>query len=364
MNTNQNTSSSGLRLLGYAFLALSALVGLWAIYMRFSRGLIITNMTQFIPWGFWVMLYIYFIGLSAGSFLLSTLVYVFDVKRLEAIGPLALIQAFICMVLGMVYIFLDLGHPFRAINIFLYFNPTSVLAWESLLYTGYIFIILAELYLVLSSNNGDAEWRSRSKKWLKTLGIIGIPIAIGVHGGTGAIFAVVKSRPTWNTGLFPIIFLISALASGGALLTFLTAFTLPLEKAKKLPIVKSLALIMVSVVIFDLLLICSEMLVTFYGGKPDHVAALNITLFGSYWWIFWFVQIGIGVVAPIFIIANSRMRESIGWLGTSGLMVVIGVIGVRFNIVIPPQTPPQFSSIPEAFHHMRYSLGYLPENSS
>ncbi len=102
------------------------------------------------------------------------------------------------------------------------------------------------------------------------------------------------------------------------------------------------------------------MLVTFYGGKPDHVAALNITLFGWYWWIFWFVQIGIGVVAPIFIIANSRMRESIGWLGTAGLMVVIGVIGVRFNIVIPPQTTPQFSAIPEAFHHMRYSIGYFP----
>ncbi len=264
MNTNQNTPSSGLRLLGYAFLALSSLVGLWALYMRFSRGLIITNLTQFIPWGFWVALYIYFIGLSAGSFLLSTLVYVFNVKSLEAIGPLALIQAFICMVLGMVYIFIDLGHPFRFLNVFLYFNPTSILAWESLLYTVYIFIILAELYLVLSRNNGSVEWRSRSKKWLKILGIIGIPIAVGVHGGTGAIFAVVKSRPTWNTGLYPIIFLISALASGGALLTFLTAFTLPLEKAKKLPIVKSLALIMVSVVTFDLLLICSEILVTFW----------------------------------------------------------------------------------------------------
>ncbi len=93
MNTNQNTSGSGLRLLGYAFLVLASLVGLWAIFMRFSRGLIITNLTQFIPWGFWVALYIYFIGLSAGSFLLSTLVFVFDVKRLEAIGPLALLRA-------------------------------------------------------------------------------------------------------------------------------------------------------------------------------------------------------------------------------------------------------------------------------
>ena len=44
---------------------------------------------------------------------------------------------------------------------------------------------------------------------------IGIPVALGVHGGTGAIFAVVKARPAWYSPIVPLVFIISALASGG-----------------------------------------------------------------------------------------------------------------------------------------------------
>ena len=224
----------------------------------------------------------------------------------------------------------------------------------------YIAIILAELYFALGGRWRDESWRKKSARRLKVLGIIGIPIAIVVHGGTGAIFAVVKSRPSWYTGLFPIIFLVSALVSGGAGLTFLTAFGMPIERAKKLPLVRSLATLVVGFVALDLLLICSEVLVTFYGGIPDHVAAWKITLFGPFWWMFWLFQLGLGALFPIVILANSKTRNSIGWLGTSGFMVMLGIICVRFNIVIPPLLSPEFSSIPEAYHHMRYTIGYFP----
>ncbi|MFN3485375.1 MAG: NrfD/PsrC family molybdoenzyme membrane anchor subunit, partial [Planctomycetota bacterium] len=242
---------SWVRLLGYAALLAASVAGAAALAERFREGLILTRMTQHVPWGLWIALYIYFIGLSAGSFLLSTLVYVFGVKRLEAVGPLSLVQALGCLLIGLFLIFVDLGHPERFLNVYFSWNPTSVLAWECLFYTAYALIILAELFIVLrpalaaraqsggpwaplarvlscGGRTPSQSWRSAAPRWLKVLGILGIPVAIGVHGGTGAIFAVVKSRPTWYTGLFPIIFLISALASGGALLTFLTAAALRL----------------------------------------------------------------------------------------------------------------------------------------
>ena len=58
-----------------------------------TGGLILANFTSVLPWGLWLSLYIYFIGLSAGSFLLSTLIYVFQVKRFEPVGRMALFQA-------------------------------------------------------------------------------------------------------------------------------------------------------------------------------------------------------------------------------------------------------------------------------
>ncbi len=360
MSNNSQANSSSFRMILFIGLSISCIIGLVAIFMRLKHGLIITNMTQFVPWGFWIVLYIYFIGLSAGSFLLSTLVYVFGVKRFEAVGPLALLQALICMILGLILVFVDLGHPFRFLNVFIHFNVTSVLAWESLAYMLYITIILAELYYVLRGNKQGESVRQKSKHMLKILGIIGIPIAIAVHGGTGAIFAVVKSRPTWYTGLFPILFLVSALVSGGAGLTFLTAFALPLEKAKKLPLVRALATMVVGFVALDLLLLSSEILVAFYGGIPNHILAWKITLFGPFWWAFWIFQIGLGAVLPIVVVAYSKTRNSIGWLGMLGFFVMLGIVCVRFNIVIPSQLSPEFSSIPDAYNHLRYTIGYFP----
>ena len=360
MNNQVNVSGSGKRMIGNIFIVLTTILFIACAGMLLSKGHILSNSTQLVPWGLMVVLYIYFIGLSAGSFLISTFVYVFGVKRFEAIGPLALIQALICMIVALAVIFLDLGHPERFLNVFIHFNPTSVIAWVSLLYNIYVAIIIAELFFVLRKDKGDPNRAQQSKHWLKILGIIGIPVAILVHGGVGSIFAVVKSRPTWYTGLFPIIFIVSALASGGALLTFLTGYALPIVKEKKLLIVKSLATFMICFVVLDLLLFLSEVMVTFYGGIPDHISAMKLILFGPFWWIFWFVQLGFGAIIPILILLNNNTRNSISWLSASGLMVCIGIIGFRFNIVVPPQIPPLFSSLPEAVHHLRYSYGYSP----
>ena len=67
-------------------LGLVAAAGLAALYFRLDRGLGVTRLGSVVPWGVWVAFYIYFIGLSAGSFLLSTLIFVFKNKTLEPVG--------------------------------------------------------------------------------------------------------------------------------------------------------------------------------------------------------------------------------------------------------------------------------------
>lgn len=360
--------SEKLKKIAYGALALVSLFGIVAIVQRFAMGLKVTHLTQNVPWGFWVALYIYCIGLSAGSFLLSTLIYVFRIKQFEAAGRMALLQALGCMLLAIWLILVDLGHPERFYKVITSWNYTSILAWEALLYTFYIVVIVAEMYYAMRPNfhlrrAGTALPRDvleRGKKRLFILGLIGIPIAIGVHGGTGAIFAVTKARPNWFSGLFPIIFLVSALASGGGLLTFLTAITSKKSRAEKLDLLKGLAQLTVGFVGFDLLLLASEILVTFYGNIPHEVIGWRMTLFGSYWWVFWFVQLGLGAVVPIAILAGRETRHSIRWLGAAGLSVVLGIVGTRLNIVIPPQFQPTFEALPEAYHHARFAIGYFP----
>ena len=69
--------------------AVAFALGLIGVYLRVFVGKEVVGYNSYIPWGLWVAMYIYFVGLSAGAFLLSTLVYVFGVKRLEPVGKLA-----------------------------------------------------------------------------------------------------------------------------------------------------------------------------------------------------------------------------------------------------------------------------------
>ncbi len=348
-------------------------IGALALLVRVVDGLQVTNLTQVVPWGLWVAFYIYFIGLSAGSFLLSTLIYVGGVKRFEPIGRLALFTAFIALQAGLLFILLDLGHMERFWTVFFNRNPNSVLEWEIHFYVLYMVILVAELWLLMRRDL--VRWAEEKQGWqqllyraltlgstdvsekalqddlrlVKLLGLIGIPVAIGVHGGTGAIFAVVKARPYWYTGLFPLIFITSALASGGALLTFIAAFFARLKEHERRELVSGLGKLVAALLGLDLLFIASEFLVGLYGAIPDHLATYETIMFGPFWWVFWILQLGIGALIPLLLLMNRRTNTNLTWIGIASAMIVIGIIGVRLNIVIPPLTRPLVEGFDTAY---------------
>ncbi len=352
----------------YAVLIFLSLVGLAALGVRIREGLAVTNLTSSVSWGMWVAFYIYFIGLSAGSFLLSTLVYVFGMHRFEKIGPLSLLSALFALGAGMLFILIDLGHMERAHYVFLYRNLTSILSWEIHIYLLYIVLVLAELWFLLRCDlaaiavgerggkrllyrvlslgwpcpAGPAEWQAchaQSMRWVKVLGIVGIPVAVVVHGGTGAIFAVTMAKPYWFSGLFPIIFLVSALASGSALMIFLYAF-LGERDEEFSGILRGLADLMVLLISVDLLLLASEFLVGLYGKIPEHQEVYEAILYGPFPYVFWLGQLGLGAVVPILLASLPFTRRSPTWLGLAGLSAVIGIVAVRLNLVIPAYVTP------------------------
>jgi len=386
MEANNSGENTLIRVIGYIVLIIVTVVGLWEIGAKFLNGPIDEGTTQHVTWGIWVSGYIFFLGLSAGSFLISTLIYVFGVKQLEEAGPAALVQALGCLVLGGILIVLDAGHPERMYMVLLHFNPASVMAYMGLFYNVYIAIVVAEIYLVmrprfvrsvqsgkrptwlyrlfsLGSARLDQESLVRDRKWLMVLGILGIPAAVIVHGGVGTIFAVAKARPNWLGGLFPLLFIVSALTSGGALLTFLTAAFGKMPRERKLKLVSFLAQLTIGFLLLDALIMFADVLTTSYTAIPGGSSTENLVLFGPYKWIFWIVQVAMGLVIPVVLLASPRARKSLGWLGLAGLLVVIGMLGARLTLVIPPQITPLFDISIGAYNHPRYAYGYFPSTS-
>lgn len=371
----------------FPLLIVLTLLGIGVIGYRLYVGMKVTALTSYATWGMWVAFYIYFIGLSAGSFLLSTLIYVFGMRQYEKIGRLALLSAVFALGAGLLFIWMDLGHPWRFYEIFTRPGWSSVMKIESWLYLLYIGLCLGELWLLMRldlarrAERTSGAWsrlygvlslgfrpptaqevrahRERTMGWVKILGAIGVPVAIGVHGGTGAIFAVVKAKPYWFSGLFPIIFLVSALVSGAGLMTFLYAF-FGRRDADYPKLLRGLANLMVTFVGIDLLLLIAELVVGYYGSIPDHVMVLDKILFGPYWYTFWVGQVGLVTLFPLLVVALPWTKRSPFWLGLGGLGIVIGIITVRLNLVIPAYLFPHLPGLGHAYVDSRLLYSYFP----
>ena len=129
--------------------ALLFIVGFAGWWDRLANGHENADYGSIVPWGLWIAMYIYFIGLSAGAFLISALVYVFRVKRFESIGRVALFTALVTLLLAVLSVWADLGHMGRAWRVIATPNFKSPMAWMIWLYGSYVAILAAELYFVL-----------------------------------------------------------------------------------------------------------------------------------------------------------------------------------------------------------------------
>jgi len=351
------------------------------LYLRITTGHELANYGSIVPWGLWVAQYIYFIGLSAGSFLLSSLVYVFGVKRFEPIGRLAVFTAIVSLLLALFTIWMDIGHLERFWHVFVYPNVTSPMAWMIWLYTTYFVVLLAEFWLLMrrdlvvakslpgwrglaariaalrARGDSDASLAADMRK-VKVLATVGVPLAILFHGGVGALFGVLAARPYWHSGLFPIIFLVSALASGGALLTVASAVFQEGWRAHREMII-DLGKIVLGLLLLDALFQFSEILVGLYGSEPGYVASLQLALAGPYWYVFWIGQVAIGLILPILILAT-RLGRDPRLVTVACSAVVVGFIGVRLNIVIPGMSVEEIAGLSGAVDDPRYRTDYFP----
>jgi Ni/Fe-hydrogenase subunit HybB-like protein len=81
-------------------------------------------------------------------------------------------------------------------------------------------------------------------------------------------------------------------------------------------------------------------------------------LFSSSWWIFWLIQVGVGVIVPVYLVFFARKTRLL--LGLAGLATVIGIVGVRWNILVPGQVVPKVEGIADVLGSARFSVAYLP----
>lgn len=241
-----------------------------------------------------IAVYFYMTGLSAGSFILSTLAYGFGIKQFKPLGKIGVVLATVLLVLAPINLIADLGQPWRFWHLFPYLNFTSPITYGTFLLTLYPINCVIYAFFMFRGN----------EKLTKLFGLVGIPLAVSVHGYTGFIMALAKARALWNTALMPVLFLVSAMVSGIALMILVVTVVGFLSKQRRPDpaLLNSLGKILVGSILFDLFLVFSDVLVLLTADSEAAEAA-QLVLTGAFSPYFLGVELLAGSLVPLTLLA-------------------------------------------------------------
>lgn len=290
------------------------------------------NVDHELPLSILVAVYFYMTGLSAGSFILSTLAYGFGMERFKPLGKVGVIMAVVLLGLAPLNLIADLSQPFRFWHLLLYLNPTSPITYGTFLLSLYPLNCLIYAFFMFK---GDY-------KRTRIFGLVGIPLAISVHGYTGFILALGKARALWNTALMPTLFLISAMVSGIALMTLVIMTKdrfFSRERRVNRDIVSALTNILVGSILFDLFLVFSDVLVLLTADSEAREGAMLI-LRGSFAPYFVGLELFMGSLIPLALLTLPWTRRRIPAVALASVLVMIGILAMRYVMVVGGQTVP------------------------
>lgn len=324
------------------------------------------NVHHEIPLGYLISVYFFYTGLSAGSFLLSSLSSVLGMKKFKPISKIGTVMALTLLAVAPLHLIVDLEQPWRFWHLFVYFNPSSPITYGSFLLTLYPLMTAIYGWFMFRRDfalgaRQTAHWRGRLYRFLafgfldvseasfqrderivKRLGMITVPLALMVHGYTGFILANVQARGLWNTALMPYIFLMSAVVSGTGLLLILTMiaerFFSPARRitAEKRRLMAEIAGMMVWFILIDAVLLVTDFIVLYYAGTNAHVTAWQM-LFGEHQIPFLVYEVLIGLLLPFILFTIRKVRESLTGMTIASLMTLFGVMAMRMNFVVGGQ---------------------------
>ena len=333
-------------------IGLSALViGAWGplqVLLGGNHG----DLGSYVTWGLWVSIYVYLVWVEVGMILgYYALKHVLRVEGIEKLGPVIVLTA-ICALLSALFIIgMDLGHPFRAFRAFVDPNFASPMTWMIWLHTFYLLLLIIEFW----------AYHNEYEKLIKWLNWVNIPAGVALVAVIGSLFGVIAARPFWNGSMLPMTFLVSSLIAGTALILLLHLLFSPWAGSRQyVRTASELGRFLTWAIMLGGLAALANLLVTLYPGVPARVEAIDLVLFGPYWWSVWIVHLLLGIVTPLALLV--LFRKSLLALGVASALLVLTFVMVPLNLVIPGQAypTPELANIAEAFQHPRLSFGYDP----
>ena len=270
----------------------------------------------------WMTVVYFFLGgLSTGCYFFSVAAN-YWMKEFKPLAKIGAIAAPISLAIGMLFLLIELGQPFRMWRIYLTFNPQSPISWGS--WFLMIFLALSVVYAWFLIKDKEEK--------AKRYAYIGLPFALAVGTYTAIILTLAPGKELWHTALLPFLFLNGGLISGISLI--LLASIGRQERA----LLSKLGKFVAGLVLLELGMIIAEIIVLL-AGNAEAVTSAKLLLVGEYAILFWVVQISLGALIPILILLfqNTKITASAYVNGTAYVLLLVGIFIMRYILVIGGQ---------------------------
>lgn len=312
----------------------------------FARGLVVTNLTDLVPWGLWITIDLSSIALSAGAFTLCAAVYLLGLKQYQGVARTATFVGLIGYSMALLTLLLDIGRPDRFWHALVFWNPHSLL-WEvTMCITLYLGVLLLEVAPIL----GGASWlRERWPKianlltgvhrFAPILAIAGLGLSMLHQSSLGATYGVLKARPIWLRPGLSVLFIISAMAAGPALTVFASMLAARITPKAKVndEILSKVAKFVGWVLVGYLYFRFWDALSMTYTYQPGQTEGLQYLTRGPLAFNFWILEILLGAIVPIVILLSDRLRSRPMLRMAALAMVAIGIVAYRWDTTMVGQ---------------------------
>jgi Ni/Fe-hydrogenase subunit HybB-like protein len=326
------------------FLGVLIIIGVAGYREQVIHGHIVSNMSDTVPWGLFIGTYAFLVGVAAAAVALAVPGYVYNWEPIKEIVVLGEIIAISAVVMALLFVTADLGHPERiwhAVPILGKPNlPLSLIAVNILVLNSYLVLnIMIVTYFLYSSYLR----RPYNKLLFMTLMLTSIPMAFSIHAVTAFIFNVLPARPYWNSAILVPRFISTALCAGPAIM--ILAFKI-LRKVANIDI-KDKALFkiaeMVAIVLFVNLLLFVAEVVTEFRSATTHTVHIQFYfqgLEGHQQLVLWAWSGALCNIFAFILLLIPKTRNNHITLNIGCVLVIVGVfIEKGIGLVLPGLSP-------------------------
>ncbi len=301
-----------------------------ATVLRFGLGLgAVTNLSDRFPWGLWIGFDVLCgVGLAAGAFTLTAVVHLLNLRRFEPILRSTVLTALLGYLLVIVALLFDLGQPWRIRHPLVFRNPHSVMfevAWCVMLYTTVLaFEFAPVVFERLSLHTLGSVLRAVSTP----LVIAGVILSTLHQSSLGSLYLIVpeKLHPLWYTPLLPLFFFMSAVGAGLGMVVLESwlsgrAFGRELEMDLLEPLARAMAVVLGVYGLLRLIVLRRAGALARFAD-PGYEEAMFA------------VELALGVLLPVGLLALPRVRRSGRGLVVAAFLAVLGLVANRLNVSV------------------------------